>query len=73
MKKELETRKNLLYRLDNILAFMNDETAYSEWQTIGLPDGYTEDDLNMIARDDEEFFYMLKTFAAIFLQYMDAE
>ena len=73
MRRGLDSRKDLLYRLDIILSNMNDETAYSEWLTIGLPDGWTEDDLDMIARDDEEFFYMLKTFVAIFLQYMDAE
>ena len=73
MGRDLESRKELLRKLDDILANMNDETAFREWLTIGLPDGYIEDDLDMIARDDEEFFYMLKTFAAIFLQYMDAE
>jgi len=73
MERNLESRKNLLYRLDNILAFMNDENAFSDWLVLGLPDGWTEDDVDMIVKDDEEFYYMLKTFASIFLQYMDAE
>lgn len=73
MGRNLESRKELLRKIDDILANMNDENAFTEWTVLGLPDGWTENDLDMIAGDDEDFFYMLKTFAAIFLQYMDAE
>ena len=75
MKDEITllNRIMLLKVLHTIMLNMNDEEAYYHWTAIAVPDAFSEEDLEDIAEDDDEFQYVLRMFCAIFLQYCDAE
>lgn len=55
MKKNVETRKDLLKAMHLLMQHMNNEDAYYNWIVTGVPDCPSEDDFESIAEDDEEF------------------
>jgi hypothetical protein len=51
-----ECRVKLLKQMnDYVCNVIGDEEAWSDWITIGVPDGATEDDYEFIAHDQDEW------------------
>lgn len=67
MKNEtIELRKNFLKQFDNyIINEIGDEEIIEVWLMCGLPDKYTEEDLDFIANDDVEWHNVVDLFSRI--------
>ena len=67
MKNEtIELRKNFLKQFDNyIINVIGDEELIEAWLICGLPDEYTEEDLDFIANDDNEWNDVVNLFSRI--------
>lgn len=67
MKNEtIELRKDFLKQFDNyIINVIGDEAFIDLWLMCGLPDEYTEEDLDFIANDDVEWNNVVDLFSRI--------
>ena len=58
-------RMNLLGGMNAYVLELGDEELYDTWFAIGVPDEATEEDLESIALDDDEFTSVCSTFARL--------
>ena len=66
MKETIELRKNFLKQFDHyIINEIGDEELIDQWLMGGLPDEYTEEDLDFIANDDDEWNDVVDLFSRI--------
>lgn len=72
-KNELKTLKmNILGGMNEYILNLNDEDAIEPWLMCGVPDGATEDDLEYIAEDYEEWVDIVNLFARIVKKYVSS-
>ena len=64
----IESRIELLKKLNEIMMCMNDEDCYFTWVLI-VPDEATDDDFQSIALDEESFNEVLDLFEKLFHRY----
>ena len=64
----IESRIELLKKLNEIMMCMNDEDCYFTWILI-VPDEATDDDFQSIALDEESFNEVLDLFEKLFHRY----
>lgn len=70
-KNELKTLKmNILGGMNEYILNLNDEDAIEPWLMCGVPDDATEDDLEYIADDYEEWVDIVNLFARIVKKYV---
>ena len=66
MNETIELRKDFLKQFDNyIINEIGDEELIDQWLMGGLPDGYTDEDLDFIANDDDEWNDVVDLFSRI--------
>ena len=66
MNETIELRKNFLKQFDNyIINVIGDEDFIEAWLMCGLPDEYTEEDLDFIAKNDAEWVSIVDLFSKI--------
>ena len=58
-------RENLLGGMDSYICDLGDESIWERWIANGVPDCATEDDLEWIARNEDEFAYVCKLFGKL--------
>ena len=68
----IESRVELLQKLDSIMRCMNDEECYMTW-ILTVPDEATKEDFEDIAGDDEFFDEVLELFLRLFAWYKSTE
>ena len=68
----IESRVELLQKLDSIMRNMNDEECYMTW-ILTVPDEATTEDFEDIAGDDEFFDEVLELFLRLFAWYKSTE
>lgn len=64
----IESRTELLQKLDSVMRNMNDEECYMTW-ILTVPDEATKEDFEDIAADDEFFTEVLNLFSELFDYY----
>lgn len=68
----IESRVELLQKLDSIMRCMNDEECYFTWIYV-VPDEATKEDFEDIAADDKFFAEVLSLFSRLFNSYKEYE
>ncbi len=68
----IESRTELLQKLNSIMQCMNDEECYMTWIYV-VPDEATKEDFEDIASDDKFFDEVLELFLKLFKEYKYAE
>lgn len=68
----IESRTELLQKLNSIMKNMNDERCYMAW-ILTVPDEATKEDFEDIAGDDEFFDEVLELFLRLFSWYKRTE
>lgn len=63
--EEMVLRMNILGGMNAFVGDLGDEDILENWITYGVPDEATEEDLQMIAEDDECFADVCECFAKI--------
>ena len=70
-KNEMKVLKmNLLGGMDTYIRNLNDERAYDAWSALGVPDDASEDDLEWIAENVDEWSDVCRIFGSIVSGYV---
>lgn len=65
INEEMVLRMNILGGMNAFVSDLGDEDILENWITFGVPDAASEEDLQMIAEDDECFADVCEAFAKI--------
>ena len=68
----VKERVELLKAMNTIILNENDEDVGDYWFSVGIPDNPSEEDYEIIAKDDDDFLFICKEFM-IFMRNKDNE